>query len=52
MTVTFVSVTLPVFSTVMVKFAVPPLRNVCKGGSLVMLIAGLCLAGVVTSSQA
>ena len=51
-TVTFVSVTLPVFSTVMVKFAVPPPRNVCEAGSLVMLIAGFCSAGVVSSSQA
>ena len=40
-TVTFVSVTLPVFVTVIVKFAVPPLAIVCDFGFFVIEIAGL-----------
>src|SRR5262249_8707631 len=39
-TVTFVSVTLPVLVTTMVKLAVPPLGIVCDFGFLVIEIAG------------
>ena len=40
-TVTFVSVTLPVFVTVIVKFAVAPLAIVCDFGFFVIAIDGL-----------
>ncbi len=40
-TVTFVSVTLPVFVTVIVKFAVAPLAIDCDFGFFVIEIAGL-----------
>ena len=53
---TFVSVTLPVFVTVIVKFAVPPLGIVCDFGFFVIEIAGvLGVAGgleTVSGSQA
>ena len=55
-TVTFVSVTLPVFVTVIVKFAVPPLAIVCDFGFFVIEIAGLFGVegglGTVSGSQA
>ena len=56
-TVTFVSVTLPVFVTVIVKFAVPPLAIVCDFGFFVIEIAGLFGRrrgglGTVSGSQA
>jgi hypothetical protein len=41
-TVTFVSVTLPVFDTTIVNVAVAPVEIVCDFGLLVIEIAGLC----------
>jgi hypothetical protein len=41
-TFTFVSVTLPLFVTTIVKFAVPPLEIVCDFGFFVIEMAGFC----------
>ena len=46
------SVTLPVFVTVMVKLAVPPLAIVCESGPLLMPIAGFWSAGTSSLAQA